>query len=89
MFDKKNGNRHTFVVLGWESERVKGRYGCSMWKSILKMKDIFWKFIFLKARSGREIRFWEDRWVGEQPLKESFRNLFSIAFDPRGEYLDS
>lgn len=73
------GVRSWFLVLVWFRG---GRYGCGMWKSILKIKVIFWKFIRLKARSSKEIRFWEDRWVGEQPLKDSFRNLFSIAFDP-------
>lgn len=31
---------------------------------------------------GKEIRFWDDCWIGDQPLREVFRNLHAI--DPKG-----
>lgn len=80
---------HFSLFSEWKSKGVYGRYGCGMWKSIQKMNDIFWKFIHLKVGSGREIRFWEDKWVSERPLKESFRILYSTAFDPLDMVVDS
>lgn len=60
------------------------RHGCELWKSIKKVKDIFWKFICFQLGSAREIRFWEDRWNGDSPLRDMFRNLYSLATDPMG-----
>lgn len=32
--------------------------------------------------SSREIRFWEDQSIGDRPLREAYRNLYSLAMDP-------
>lgn len=64
------------------------RYGCGIWKSIQRVKDVFWKFIHFKLGSRNEIRFWEDRWLGEVPIKEAFRNLYSLALDPKVMVVD-
>lgn len=53
------------------------------------MLDIFWKFIQFKLRSSWEIHFWEDRWIGEALLRESFRTLYSLAVDHKGRVMDS
>lgn len=39
--------------------------------------------------SGREIRFWEDLWVGNAPLKDSFRILFGLTLNPFSLVKDS
>lgn len=57
-------------------------------KSIQKVRENFWSFIRLELGSGREIRFWENRWIREVPLKVAFSNLFSLAVNPRGLVLD-
>lgn len=72
----------------WEAKEVRGRHGRGLWKSIQSVRECFWKFIRYKLGSGREISFWEDKWIGEVPLKVLFRNLFSLAVDPRGKVVD-
>ena len=32
---------------------------------------------------GKNIRFWEDAWYGDEPLNEAFPSLYSIA-DSKG-----
>lgn len=72
----------------WESKGVWIRHGYGLWKSIMMVKDIFWKFIQFKLGSKREIRFWEDRWIGNRPLRDVFRNLYSLATDSMGRVSD-
>lgn len=55
------------------------------WK---KFFFFLWKFVRFKLGSGREIRFWEDRWLGENPLNESFKFLHSLALDPFDRVVD-
>lgn len=64
------------------------RHGCGIWKSIQKLRVNFWNYIRFNLGSGREIRFWEDRWIGEVPLKVAFKNLFSLVADPNGLVVD-
>lgn len=56
----------------WESNEVWVRHGCGIWKSIMKVRADFWKFIRFKMGSGLEINFWVDVQVGDVPLKEKF-----------------
>lgn len=52
------------------------------------MRDCFWKYICFNLGLGREISFREDKWIGEVPLKVLFRNLFTLAVDPKGKVVD-
>lgn len=71
----------------WKGKAVWGRYGCGIWKSIQMIEDV-WKFIRFKLGSGKEIRFWEDRWVRDGLLKESFRILYGLSIDPLDKVVD-
>ena len=50
-----------------------------LWKTIRK------KWIYLSGRlayqvgNGQRVRFWMDKWCGDEPLCESFPSLFSIS----------
>lgn len=68
----------------WESNVVRVRYGCGMWKSINALRYMFWNHICLKVGFGREIKFWEDRWVGDVPLNDTFSVLFGLTLDLGG-----
>lgn len=77
------------VHSGWESKEVRVRHGCGMWKSIMKVREYFWKFICFKLGLGLVIKFWEDPWVGEIPLNEEFGGLFSLVMDTKVIVADS
>jgi hypothetical protein len=40
---------------------------------------VFSSFVIYNVGDESKIRFWHDLWCGDQPLKTSFPNLFSIA----------
>lgn len=73
----------------WEAKEVRVWHGCGIWKSIQKVQDSFWNFIWFNLGSDREICFGEDRWIREFPLKVSFQNLYSLAVDLKGRVVDS
>jgi hypothetical protein len=32
-----------------------------------------------KLQDGKQIRFWEDKWLGDSSLKEQYPNLYNIV----------
>jgi hypothetical protein len=64
---------------GWCSKEVKGSYGLCLWKSIRKEWETFSNYLYMQVGDGVRIRFWQDRWCGEEPLRLTFPDLFSIA----------
>ncbi|RVW77264.1 putative ribonuclease H protein [Vitis vinifera] len=63
----------------WCTWAVSGRCGVGLWKAIRN------EWLFLNSRlayqvgSGRRVKFWKDKWCGDEPLCESFPSLFSIS----------
>jgi hypothetical protein len=35
-----------------------------------------------KNKDGTNVRFWDDNWVGDKPLKVQYPNLYNIVRDP-------
>lgn len=52
------------------------------------VKNVFWKFICFKLGYDREIRFWEDKLVGDGPLKDFFRILYGFSINPLDKVVD-
>ena len=52
-----------------------------LWKAI----RCGWKGIYdsigFRVGDGKKVKFWKDRWYGEEPLAVTFLELFSIAID--------
>uniref|UniRef100_A0A2N9GCJ9 Reverse transcriptase zinc-binding domain-containing protein n=1 Tax=Fagus sylvatica TaxID=28930 RepID=A0A2N9GCJ9_FAGSY len=66
---------------GWCSKDVKGSYGLSLWKYIRKGWEIFSNHLYMQVGNGVRIRFWHDRWCGEELLRLTFSELYSIDRD--------
>jgi hypothetical protein len=49
------------------------------WKCLRRGWQGFSKFVRCEVGDGSKVRFWHDVWCGEQPLKFSFPELFTIA----------
>ena len=49
------------------------------WASLMKTKQEFLKFGTFIVKDGSQVRFWEDRWIGNITLREHYPKLYNIA----------
>jgi hypothetical protein len=64
---------------GWVSKVPSGPHGVGLWKSIRSRWATFSKFVVFKVGDGSLIRFWDDVWCAEEPLKMAYPELYRIA----------
>jgi len=50
-----------------------------VWKFIRRGWESFSKHVRYEVEDGSKKRFWNDVWCGDQPLKFSFSELFTIV----------
>jgi hypothetical protein len=50
------------------------------WSGLVAIKDIFYSCCKRVLGDGRKTIFWEDSWVGHQPLCRSFPRLYNLCF---------
>ena len=65
--------------VGLRSCEVREKYRLGLWKAIRKEWDILGNNMAYSVGNGRSVRFWKDRWCGNNPLCISFPSLFVIA----------
>lgn len=64
---------------GWRSREVREAYKIGLWNAIRKEGDLLsCKFAFLVG-NGKRVRFWREKWFGNEPLCISFPSLFIVA----------
>jgi hypothetical protein len=73
---------------GWCSLGPLGSHGVGLWKNIRKGWRLFCSYTRLILGNGSRIRFWDDVWCGEVPLKEAFPVLYDIACDKDAHVAD-
>ena len=49
------------------------------WASLMKMKQEFLEFGTFIVKDGSQVRFWEDRWLGNITLQEQYPQLYNIV----------
>ena len=49
------------------------------WAGLMATKKYFFPHGSFSIRDGSEIRFWEDKWLGQSSLKEQYPALYSIV----------
>ena len=59
--------------------------GSPFWNSIQALKPFFARGAKFGVNNGRSTRVWLDLWIGHQPLWSEFRQLYSIAVEPRAQ----
>jgi hypothetical protein len=64
---------------GWMSKASSGPHGVGLWKFIRSRWDTFSKFVSFEVGHGSLIRFWDDVWCIEEPLKFVYPELYRIA----------
>ena len=73
---------------GWCSHRVHAPYGVGLWKFIRACWDDFSRHSAFKIGDGSRVKFWCDTWCGDQPLRDSFPNLYRLARVPDASVAD-
>ena len=63
---------------GWETKDNMYRFSL-MWKNILSVKEKFMQNIKYQVRSGENILFWKDIWIGDCLLAKKFPELFKCG----------
>jgi hypothetical protein len=49
------------------------------WSGLMKVKDQFLEFSTFNLHNGTHVRFWEDKWFGNVPLKDQYPCLYNIT----------
>lgn len=65
--------------LDWLSKQPKGTYGVSVWRGIMQRKEFFLQNFKFKVNNGHKTRFWEDRWLLDDPLCNVFPHLYAAS----------
>jgi hypothetical protein len=73
---------------GWCSLDPPGSHKVGLWKNIKKGWSLLCSHTRLILGNGSRIRFWDDVWCGEMPLKEAFPVLYDIARDKDAHVVD-
>ena len=64
---------------GWRSREVRDGYGVGLWKAIRKNWNILSSRVAYLVGNRRRVRFWTDKWCGDELLRVSFPFLFALA----------
>ena len=64
---------------GWMSKASSGLHGVGLWKFNRSRWDTFSKLVTFEVGDGSLIRFWDDVWCIEEPLKFVYPELYCIA----------
>ena len=59
----------------WTGNRVTPHF----WAGLMATKKFFFPLRSFSIKDGSEIRFWEDKWMGNTTLREQFPALYNIA----------
>jgi hypothetical protein len=64
---------------GWHIEAISGSHRVGLWKYICMGWQTFKSHIRFDLGEGSRIRFWDDVWCGNRPLKVAYPGLFNVA----------
>ena len=57
---------------GWCSCIARGAYGVGVWKAIKMDRNVVGSKVAFVVGNGRRVRFWLDRWCGDEQLRDAF-----------------
>jgi hypothetical protein len=65
--------------------QIKRKSGDSQfWAGLMNVKELFLSFGTFQLKSGTNIRFWKDIWIGNRSLNEQFPQLYRIVRHKHG-----
>jgi len=60
--------------------QIKKRPGDSQfWSGLMEVKELVLQYGRFRINDGSQIRFWEDKWIDQQPLMQKFPDLYRIV----------
>ena len=66
---------------GWSSKEArKGGYGVGLWKTLRKEWEVVRSRLFFVVGNGQKVKFWKDRWCGDEPFCVSFPSFALVVF---------
>ncbi|XP_058076347.1 uncharacterized protein LOC131224925 [Magnolia sinica] len=79
LWNKIIKGKYSRSIGGWWTKDSSRCRASALWKGILSLKKDVLKGIGFVLGKRDNIRFWEDIWVGDVPLKDDFPNIFRLA----------
>lgn len=75
----------------WLPKNPNGGQPSNIWKDICSvgnssngMGDLQAQGFNIKVYSGRNVKFWDHKWIGEEPLKNQFSRLYNLSTQKNG-----
>ena len=66
---------------GWISKDPQCPFGITLWKSIMRGKENFYKGVRFSPGDGNRISFWHDLCLGEKTLCETYPEIYANAIE--------
>ena len=60
----------------WCTKVCRRTHGCELWRSVYGGWESFSKHLSFVVGEGTRIRFWHDRWIGDNTLKDLHPELY-------------
>jgi len=49
------------------------------WSGLMKVKNVFLRWVSFKVHNGEQVSFWNDVWLGHISFRERFPNLYNLV----------
>jgi len=49
------------------------------WSGLMKVKNVFLRWVSFKVHNGEQVSFWNDVWLGHTSFRERFPNLYNLV----------
>ena len=68
---------------GWFTKEPRGSFGVGLWKDIRNAARNLKQEFYFVIGDGSRVKFWEDSWCGERPLRVMFPSLYALVGSKR------
>ncbi|WMV43211.1 hypothetical protein MTR67_036596 [Solanum verrucosum] len=62
----------------WTTRMVTDTYGINLWRSIRNLWPKLRENSSIRTEDGRKVLFWEDKWLDQAPLRDTFNDIYTL-----------
>ena len=62
----------------WTTRMVTDTYGINLWRSIRNLWPKLRENCSIRTEDGRKVLFWEDQWLDQAPLRDTFNDIYTL-----------